>query len=332
MSKISIIGGGSWGTTLGQVLTDNGHEVLIYDINKDFVEKIKQGIHPFFDIEMTKMAATANLDEALKFSNLILLSVPTKVMRVVLKDIANKLEKPVSFINVSKGIEPDTLLRISEVVNEEIPSQFLLNYAVLTGPSHAEEVILRKLTLLVSASQNESFAKEVQCLFSNEKYIRVYTSTDLIGCEVGGTVKNAIAIISGVLAGYGMGENARSALITRGILEIVRVVTALGGKKETAFGLTGIGDLIVTASSNQSRNFRAGFKIGQGIPVDQVISDSKMVVEGIRSIEAMYNLSQIKQLELPITAVAYEVIFNGLVIEEAISRLLKRELKEESID
>lgn len=331
MGKISIIGGGSWGSTLGQVLQDNGHEVLIYDINQEFVNKLNQGIHPFFDIEMNVIPATNNIDDVISFSNTIMLSVPTKVMRDVLKTINTKITQPTNFINVSKGMEPSTLKRVSEVVKEEIKSELLNNYAVLTGPSHAEEVILRKLTLLVAASDNEQYAKEIQTLFSNDKYLRVYTSTDVVGCEVGGTVKNAIAIISGVLAGYGMGINARSALITRGILEIVRVVTILGGKKETAFGLTGIGDLIVTASSELSRNYRAGYLIGQKVPVQQVIEESKMVVEGIRAIEAMYNLSQQYKVELPIIEIAYQVIYKDLSVEKAIYKLLTRELKEEEI-
>lgn len=331
MSKIGIIGGGSWGSTLAQVLQDNNHEVLIYDINEENVTKLNKGIHPFFDIEINKLPATTNLDEVINFSNILLLSVPTKVMREVLNQIGKKITVPTSFINVSKGIEPSTLKRVSELVNEEIPKKYMKNYAVLTGPSHAEEVILRKLTLLVSASENIEYAKEIQDLFSNDKYLRVYTSTDVIGCEVGGTVKNGIAIISGVLAGYGLGVNARSALITRGILEIVRVVTAQGGKKETAFGLTGIGDLIVTASSDLSRNYRAGYLIGQKVPVKQVIEESKMVVEGIRAIEAMYNLSKREGIELPIIQTAYNVIFEDLPLEDAIYKLLSRQLKEEEI-
>src|SRR5690554_4667028 len=287
MSKVSIIGGGSWGSTLGQVLQDNGHEILIYDINENFIEKLNKGIHPFFDIEINKLPATSNIDEVIAYSDIILLSVTNKVKREVLKTIGSKITKPTKFVNVSKGMEPSTLKRVSEIIDEVVPKELIKNYAVLTGPSHAEEVILRKLTLLVSASEDLEYAKEIQDLFSNDKYLRVYTSTDVIGCEVGGTVKNGIAIISGVLAGYGMGVNARSALITRGILEIVRVVTAQGGKKETAFGLTGIGDLIVTASSDLSRNYRAGYLIGQKVPVKQVIEESKMVVEGIRAIEAM---------------------------------------------
>ena len=328
--KISIIGGGAWGTTLGQTLHDNGHSVLIYDLNPNAVTKINNHFHPFFDTVLpNEVRATTNLNEVILFSNYFLLSVPTKAVRSVLKEIDQLLEKPSIFINVSKGIEPDTLKRVSEIVEEEIKDNHLKGFVVLTGPSHAEEMILRKLTLLVSASKDEELAKEVQYIFSNEKYLRVYTSTDLIGCEVGGAVKNAIAVISGICTGLGLGENARAAVITRGIVEIVRVVEMMGGKKETAFGLTGIGDLIVTASSENSRNFTAGKKIGQGLTMDQIYKEQKQTIEGFRTIEAMHQLSLTKSVELPMINSAYEIIFNGLPIAEGLSNLLSRDLKSE---
>jgi glycerol-3-phosphate dehydrogenase (NAD(P)+) len=326
--KMTIIGGGAWGATLGQTLIDNGHEVLIYDLNPLAVEKINQHRHPFFDTILPETeTATTNLEEAILFSNYYILSVPTKVVRTVLKSMNPLIKQDSVFINVSKGIEPDTLKRVSEVVEEEIEK--LKGFVVLTGPSHAEEVIVRKLTLLVSASKDEVLAKEVQQIFSNDKYLRVYTSSDLIGCEVGGAVKNAIAVISGVCTGLGLGENARAAVITRGIVEIIRVVEIMGGKKETAFGLTGIGDLIVTASSENSRNFTAGKKIGQGVPLDQIYQEQKQTIEGIRTIEAMHHLSEVEGIELPMINVAYDIIFNGVSVEEGLQKLLSRDLKSE---
>ncbi|CCV64306.1 Glycerol-3-phosphate dehydrogenase [Alteracholeplasma palmae J233] len=330
--NLSVIGGGSWGSTLAQVLTDNGHSVLVYDINPVYVDKINHQKHPFFDEPLKDIKATNNLKEALEFSDLILLSVPTKAMRDVLKEINSLINSKKSFVNVSKGIEPETLKRVSEIVKEEINPENLENYAVLTGPSHAEEVILRKLTLLTSASDNPEFAKQIQCIFSNDTYLRVYTSSDLIGCEVGGAVKNAIAVVSGILSGHGLGENARAALITRGILEIIRVVKVMGGKTETAFGLTGIGDLIVTASSENSRNFTAGKKIGSGINASKAVEESVQTVEGIRTIQAMHLLSIEKNIELPIIDIAYDVIFNNLSVEQAVAHLLTRDLKEEKLD
>ncbi|MGE4319917.1 MAG: NAD(P)H-dependent glycerol-3-phosphate dehydrogenase [Acholeplasmataceae bacterium] len=328
--RFSIIGGGAWGTTLGQVLIDNGHEVLIYDILEDHVNKINKHLHPFFDTTLPeKLLATTNFDEVLAFSNIYMLSVPTKVIRQVLTEINKKLTQKSIFINVSKGIEPGTSKRVSEIVSEVIDPKYNDGFVVLTGPSHAEEVILRKLTLLVTASNKEHLAKEMQQVFSNDQYLRVYTSNDLIGCEVGGAVKNAIAVISGACAGLGLGENARAAVITRGIVEIVRVVEVMGGNKETAFGLTGVGDLIVTASSENSRNFTAGKKLGQGFSLEQIYKEQKQTIEGIRTIEAMHDLALSHKIELPMIQIAYEIINHGISMDEAITRLLSRELKAE---
>lgn len=328
--KLGIIGGGAWGTTLGQTLIDNGNEVLIYDLNPLAVEKINQHRHPFFDTTLPLAEkATQDLKEVIRFADYFILSVPTKVVRSVLKSMNALLDKPVVFINVSKGIEPDTLKRVSEIVEEEISSDHLKGFVVLTGPSHAEEVILRKLTLLVSSSKDLKLAQEIQNIFSNDQYIRVYTSNDLIGCEVGGAVKNAIAVISGACTGLGLGENARAAVITRGIIEIVRVVETMGGNRETAFGLTGIGDLIVTASSENSRNFTAGKKIGMGIPIDQIYREQKQTIEGIRTIEAMHHLSEVYHIELPMINVAYRIITNQINVADAIQILLSRDLKSE---
>jgi len=328
--KISIIGGGAWGTTLGQTLIDNGHEVLIYDLNPEAVHKINNHYHPFFDTVLPhQVVATTDIKKVVEFSNYFLLSVPTKAVRFALKDLNPLLTTPSVFINVSKGIEPQTLKRVSEIVEEEIDPNHLKGFVVLTGPSHAEEVILRKLTLLVSSSKDLELAKEIQSIFSNDSYLRVYTSSDLVGCEVGGAIKNAIAVVSGICTGLGLGENARAAVITRGIIEIVKVVEIMGGKRDTAFGLTGIGDLIVTASSENSRNFTAGKKVGLGIPMDQIYKEQKQTIEGFRTIEAMHDLSLKHHVELPMVNVAYDILFNGLKVEEGLQKLLSRNLKSE---
>lgn len=331
--KVTLIGAGAWGTTLANVLHDNNNETIIYDVNLNHINKInKEHLHPFFNVSINKgIRATNNLKEALDFSNIVLLAVPTKVMRIVLKDINKNLTKPTSFIDVSKGLEIETSKRVSDIVSEEIDPKYLLNYAVLTGPSHAEEVILRKLTLLTAASKDEEFALLIQKLFSNDSYLRVYRSDDVVGAEVGGASKNAIAIVSGMINGYGMGENARAALITRGILEIARVVEYYGGRKETAFGLTGVGDLIVTASSTHSRNYRAGVRLGQGKTLTEVYQEENQTIEGIRSIEALYLLAKKENLYLPIISIAYQVIFDNIPFKEAVVGLLTRKLKEEEI-
>lgn len=331
--KVGVIGGGSWGTTLAQVLDDNGHDVLVYDINLNNVKKINSSIHPLFDLKINEnIRGTNELKEAVNYSNYLILAVPTAVMRDVLREINLLLHKKTYFINVSKGIEPQTFLRVSEIVDEEISKEHLGGFVALTGPSHAEETIERKLTLLTAASKDEKLATQVQEMFSNSLYMRVYRTNDLIGAEVGGAAKNAIAIVSGAATGLNLGENARAALITRGIVEIVRCVEAMGGERETAFGLTGIGDLIVTASSENSRNFQAGKRIGEGVPLEQIFSESKMTIEGVRSIIALHELAQKKGLELPIISTAYNVLFHNLDIKEAITLLLTRDLKDEKTD
>lgn len=328
--KVSFIGGGAWGTTLAQVLSDNGCEVLIRDINEVFVNKInKNHVHPFFDVTIpTNIKATLDLREAVDYADIIILSLPTKFMRGVLKEINQILTSSKTFVNVSKGIEPDTSLRVSQIVEQEINKEYLKAYVVLSGPSHAEELILRKLTTLVSASNSFEAAKLVQNLFSND-YLRVYTGSDVIGVETGGAIKNAIAIVSGISTGLGLGENARAALIARSIREIIAIVVALGGKKETAYGLSGIGDLIVTASSMNSRNFQAGLKIGQGMPVEEALSSSKQTVEGIRTIEAAHEIGLKYNLDLPIINVAYDFIHGKIKFTDAIPILMNRELKNE---
>lgn len=330
--KIGVIGGGAWGATLAQLIIDNGHEALIYDVNAALVHQINQQKHPFFDVTLPKtLKATTNLKEVIAFQELILLAVPTKFMRSVLKDINPLLSKQTIFIDASKGLEPETYKRMSDLVKEEIDPKHYLGYVVLTGPSHAEEVILRKITLLTAASEDEAIAKQVQEIMSNESYMRVYTSTDVIGCEVGGAAKNAIAVVSGMLTGAGMGENARAALITRGILEIARIVEFYGGNKETSFGLTGIGDLIVTASSENSRNFRAGVKLGKGQSLESIYQEEPQTIEGVRSIEALALLSRQEGISLPIIQTAFEVIFNKMDQQTALSSILKRQLKAEEI-
>jgi len=329
--NISIIGGGSWGTTLAQVLSDNGNDVLIRDINENFVKKINENhLHPFFDLEIpNNIKATLDLKDALNFSDIIVLCVPTKAMRSVLNEINKIIKNKKLFINVSKGIEPNTSFRVSQIVEEEIDNNLLEGYVALSGPSHAEEVILRKFTSLVVASTNEELAIKVQHIFSNDKYIRVYTTDDVIGVECGGSMKNAIAIISGCASGMGLGENTRAFLITRGIKEIISITVALGGKMETVYGLSGIGDLIVTASSMNSRNFQCGLRIGKGMSVSDAEGDIVQSVEGIRAIMAGYEIGKKYNIELPLINAAYLVVKGEINAKEALEELLKRDLKAE---
>lgn len=331
--KVSVIGGGAWGTTLAQALSDNNHEVLIYDINEKFVDKINNThTHPFFSSTIPHtIYATKNLEEAIDYANVIVLAIPTKVTRSVLVDINNYASEPKLIINVSKGIEPGTSYCVSQIVSEVMDDEKIAGYVILSGPSHAEEMINRKLTALVAASKDKDFAIFVQNLFSNESYLRVYTSDDVIGVETSGSVKNAIALVSGVASGMGMGENARAFLISRGVREIIMIVEALGGKKETAYGLSGIGDLIVTASSMNSRNFQCGLKIGEGMRVNDALASMKQTVEGIKTIEAAYEIGKKYNLDLPIINSAYGVITGNQDASDVFHKIMSRTLKDENI-
>lgn len=331
--KVSVIGGGAWGTTLSQALSDNKHEVLIREINADFVNRInEEHTHPFFDVTIpSSIRATLSLEEAVEFSNVIMICVPTKFIRSVLTEINVLIKEPKLFINVSKGIEPETSYCVSQIVEEVIEPSKLKGYVNLSGPSHAEEMILRKLTALVSASHNEEHAKFVQDLFSNKRYLRVYTSNDVIGVETAGAIKNAIAIVSGICSGMGLGENARAFLISRGVLEIVKITEVLGGKTQTAYGLSGVGDLIVTASSNNSRNFQCGLKIGRGMNALDAEQSISQTVEGIKTIKAAYEIGKNYNLDLPIIDNAYLIVTGQLSPKDALDIILNRSLKEEII-
>ncbi|CAM12018.1 Glycerol-3-phosphate dehydrogenase [Candidatus Phytoplasma australiense] len=324
---ITIIGGGAWGATLAQVLTDNNHQVLVYDLNKNYINRINQGMHSIFDLPLKNIQSTSDLEISLLYSDLLVLAVPTKAMRQVLQQIALLSKTPKSFVNVSKGIEPSTFFRVSQIVNQIIPPSLLQNYASLMGPSHAEEVILRKVTLLTAASSDLSFATEIQKIFSNPIYLKIYTSSDLVGNEVCSALKNVLALINGILVAKGFGINSQAALISRGIVEMSRLVTFYHGSFKTVLGLPGLGDLIVTAFSTHSRNFSAGQKIGAGKTYEQIMSESDQVIEGFQSLVAFYQLQSKHQLDLPLIKAAYQLIYECRPFELVFDELMQRPFK-----
>ncbi|CAP18307.1 Glycerol-3-phosphate dehydrogenase [Candidatus Phytoplasma mali] len=329
--KISIIGGGAWGSTLAQLLTDNNHQILINEINLEYVNKINNGIHPIFNQILKDVKATVSLSETLEFSDFIVLCLPTRVMRLTLRKINKIISQPKYFINVSKGMEIENYKIIYQIVQEEITIQNIKNYACVMGPSHAEDVILRKLTLLVAASLDFSFACKVQKIFYNYNYLRVYSSNDLYGVEICSAFKNVLALISGVLDSFDFGYNFQAGFISRGLLEMAKVVDFFKGDKQTVFGLTGLGDLIVTAFNENSRNYQAGKKIGLGMEIKDIIKNSSQSIEGINNLKAFYNLSLEKKIDLPIVKEAYQMIFNYKSIKIILNNLLKRPLKLEKI-
>ena len=331
--NITVYGGGSWGLALSKVLSDNGHNVLVYDINEKIVKKINEKhICLQLNEDIPKdIKATNNIKEAVEYSDVCLFVVPTKVLRIAITEFAQNITSPKLIINGAKGIEPESFLRMSEVFAEIIPEQLLKGFVALSGPSHAEEVIRGLTTVIAASSESMENAQFVQSLFHNNDYFRVYSSTDLKGAELGGALKNIFALASGLIAGKGLGDNARAALITRGLIEMRKFYEAYGANPNSIMGLTGVGDLIVTCTSEHSRNYQAGFKIGNGKDLEETLDSMTMVVEGIRTCDAAYKYGQEKELDIPIINAIYEVLFNKMDPNNALKTLLERNSKEESI-
>ncbi|MGL5380474.1 NAD(P)H-dependent glycerol-3-phosphate dehydrogenase [Clostridium sp.] len=329
MSKVTFLGGGSFGTSLAILLADKGNDVNIYDRDKEVVNDIninKKNDKYIKDLQIpNKVTAYTDMDKALINAEFVVLAIPSHVIRTVSRSLKGKIKDGIPVISIAKGIEQETNLRLSEVIQEELPNNPVV---ILSGPSHAEEVAFNIPTTVVVSSLDMEIAKEVQELFINSNF-RVYTNDDLVGVEIGGAVKNVIALAAGVCDGIGYGDNTKAALMTRGMAEIVRIGMKLGGKAETFLGLTGMGDLIVTCTSLHSRNRRAGFLIGSGKTVDEAIEEVGMIVEGIKACRAFYELKEKLGIEMPITDVAYKVLFNGKDPKEAVSHLMGREKKDE---
>lgn len=329
--KICVLGTGSWGTALAQVASDSGNEVLMWGISKEEVEDIDINHHnsKFFETEIShKIHATLDLNKIVD-SDVLLVAVPTIAMEEVLTKASQVVNHPVIVINVAKGFHPVTHERLSVVISKIFPKEKCKAIVSLIGPSHAEEVILRQLTVINAVSDHEESAKVVQEMFSNE-YFRVYRNTDVIGAEIGVALKNVMAIASGVLEGYGQGDNARAALMTRGLAEMTRFGVAQGGKPETFLGLDGVGDLIVTCTSKHSRNFMAGFEIGKEGNASKFMKENKKTVEGIYACKVVYEEAKKQGINMPITNEIYAVLYEGKSPEEAIKDLMGRSLKAES--
>ncbi len=324
---ITIAGAGSWGTALAMVLADNGHKVRLWSHCEEQVTEINQ-FHTnkkyLPEIVLPELiTAVGSLHDALAGVDTIILAVPTKAIREVLGKIREVLAGPITIAHVSKGIEPDTLLRITEMIKEEMPRELLKDVVVLSGPSHAEEVSLRHPTTVTVSSENMDAAEKIQDLFINHNF-RVYTNSDVVGVEIGGALKNIIALAAGITDGLGYGDNAKAALMTRGLAEITRLGTKMGANPLTFLGLTGIGDLIVTCTSVHSRNWRAGNLLGKGKNLNEVLENMGMVVEGVRTTKAAYQLAKMYDVNMPITFALYNVLFNGKNPKDAVDVLMAR--------
>ncbi len=330
--NITVIGGGSWGLALSKVLSDNKHQVLVYDINEKIVQKIND-LHLCLQLNEyvpEDIKATSNMKTAIDHAEVLLFVVPTKVLRIALKSAIEHIDSPKVFINAAKGIEPSTFMRISEIVREMVPPKYVKHTISLSGPSHAEEVIRGLTTAVTAASEEAEAAHFAQSLFHNQQYFRVYTSTDLKGVELGGSLKNIFALAAGIIRGQGLGDNALAAFMARSLVEMHKIYDHLGADPSTLYGLSGIGDLIVTCTSPHSRNFQAGYKLGKGKDLEETLNNMTMVVEGIRTTEAAYHLTQAENIDTPIIDAIYDIVFNKVQPKIALKRLLSRDSKAEN--
>lgn len=329
MSKIGVIGSGTWGTALAVLLTGNGHEVELWSAVPAEVEALTATRrHPNLgDTPIPeKIRVTGDIEQAMKDKELLVLSVPSVYVRETARRMAPFLKEGQVITNVAKGIEDTTLKNLSEIIEEELPTA---RVTVLSGPSHAEEVSRGLPTTCVAGAHRRQDAELVQNLFMSPVF-RVYTSPDMLGIELGGALKNVIALAAGIADGLGCGDNTKAALITRGIAEITRLGTAMGGSPETFSGLTGIGDLIVTCASMHSRNRRAGILIGKGYTMDEAMNEVKMVVEGVYSARAARALSQKYQVSMPIVEQVNEVLFDRKPAKDALYDLMLRDRRAEN--
>lgn len=325
--RAAVLGAGSWGTVLASLLADNGFAVAIYARNPSVAEEINRRrtnakYLPEFHLP-PGVRATTSLEEAVSDKELIVVAIPSHSVREVARSAAPYLDERSRVVHATKGFEPDTLKRISEVLAEEFPASLADRIAVLSGPSHAEEVARRSPTAVVVSSKSRKTAEAVQSHLINS-YFRVYTNPDLIGVEIGGALKNIIALGAGLSDGLGFGDNAKAALMTRGLAEIARLGMAMGARPITFAGLAGVGDLVVTCTSRHSRNWRAGYMLSQGKVLEDVLKEMGMVVEGVKTTRAAHQLAKSYGVEMPITAELYAVLFEGKDPSKAVEDLMGR--------
>ena len=327
--KIGVLGGGSWGSALAILLAKKNYQVDMWMRRKEQIAEIREtGYNKKYlpdALFPENLNVSDDLEKTILGKDIILMSVPTHGAREVLNLAKEYIKKDQIIVNVSKGIETETLSRISQIVAEILPEN---KYAVLSGPSHAEEVSKDMATTVVSASEDKKVAEYVQDVFMTPKF-RVYTNPDVIGVELGGSLKNVIALAAGISDGLNFGDNTKAAIMTRGIFEMSKLGAAMGARPETFSGLAGIGDLIVTCTSMHSRNRRAGILIGEGNSVEDAIEKVGMVVEGIKTTKSAYNLCKKYNIEMPITSELYGVLYNGEDVSESVSNLMLRDKKHE---
>ena len=331
--RISVLGAGGWGTTLAVLLYGNNYDVCLWEFNPVYADTLNKHRENFYYLPNVKIPGgieiTNNLGEAVDGRDILVIATPTQYIRESFRELKEYDFGSTIILNVSKGIENGSLLLVNDIISDIFTKVDKSRIACLSGPSHAEEVARNVPTAVVCASEDISVSETVQKVFSNE-FFRVYSSSDLIGVELGGALKNVIAIAAGISDGAGFGDNTKAALMTRGISEIMRMGLAMDAKKDTFFGLSGIGDLIVTCSSKHSRNRSVGEQIGKGKKLDDILKDMKMVAEGVSTSKSALELSKKLGVEVPIIEKVNEILFEGSSPVEATKELMLRSLKHEN--
>ena len=332
MAEIGMIGAGSWGTALTWLLTNNGHHVTVWSALDAEIEMLKKDREQKSKLPGVILSEdtrfTTDLKAAVEGRDLLVLAVPSPFTRSTAARLKDVVEDGQIIVNVAKGIEENTLMTLSQIIEEEVPQA---EVAVLSGPSHAEEVGKGLPTVIVAGAKHKETAEYIQNIFMNEVF-RVYASPDVLGIEIGAALKNVVALAAGIADGLGYGDNTKAALITRGITEIARLGIKMGGHFETFCGLSGIGDLIVTCASMHSRNRRAGILIGKGYTMEEAMDEVKMVVEGVYSAKAAMTLAEKYEVQLPIIEQVNEVLFHGKAAAQAVNDLMLRNKKIEISD
>ncbi|AJE01976.1 NAD(P)H-dependent glycerol-3-phosphate dehydrogenase [Geobacter pickeringii] len=330
--RIGVIGAGSWGTTLANLLAKKGADVTLWAYEPELVAEMRERrVNSLFlpGIELSAgLAFTNSLEEAAAGKDIILLVSPSQVMRTVLRQLAPLLRPGVTLVNASKGIELDTMMTVDQVCAEVLPAAIARRFCVLSGPSFAREVAQEMPTAVVAAATDQTVAALVQRVFATP-YFRVYTNGDVMGVEIGGSLKNVIAVAAGISDGLGLGHNTRAALITRGLAEMTRLGVAMGADPATFAGLAGMGDLVLTCTGDLSRNRTVGMKLGQGMRLAEILGEMRMVAEGVKTAESAWRLAARIGVEMPITEKVYQVLYEDKPARQAVLELMTRDPKAE---
>lgn len=329
---VGVIGGGSWGTALANLLASKGISVFLWVFEEDLCEEMQQTKENSLYLPGVQLSPLLHPDNSLEAvladKRILLMAVPSHVHRHVAMQMLDFLKGPVVVISATKGIENESLKTMSAIWQEIMPDSISWEYGVLSGPSFAREVVKKVPTAVTVASESKEIAQEVQELFSTQ-YFRVYTSTDVIGVEMAGALKNIIALAAGMIDGLGLGHNTRAALMTRGLAEMSRLGTSMGAHPLTFLGLAGVGDLVLTCTGDLSRNRTVGYQLGQGKKLAEILAEMKMVAEGVKTTRSVYNLAQQRGIEMPICDQIYRILYEDQPPEKAVAELMQRELKHE---